>query len=303
MSRSFGWCHTTTLSTSLSLLLGACLPAEATERLGKSPHGAKDGCAACHESGTNGAVGAPKPILATCRSCHPDADMHPVGMKPKAVAIASGWPLEAGVVTCATCHVEPAHGGAAATLPSPWHRGGPYPNTTAFCSSCHDLSVYTRQSPHTKEKSRDPLGTTCTACHSTMPANGASPAEARTRVPADQSCTGCHEGMIHAGVTDHVGKSVSPAVRASLPPEVAVNTDGTIACWTCHEVHDGMTATHPMRRPLPDSLRSRALKEDWTAYGGASFLWPRSEADEDSAMLALSINDGALCRACHGEGP
>ena len=291
------------LSLSLSLLLAGCLSAEATERLGKSPHGAKDGCAACHVGVGAPGVGATKPIEATCRSCHPDADMHPVGMKPRTVKVAAGWPLEDGVVTCATCHAEPAHGGAAATLPSPWHRGGPYPTTTAFCASCHDIAAYSRQSPHTKEKTRDPKGATCTACHSGLPVTGAAPSASRTRVPADQSCTGCHEGQIHAGVVEHVGKSVSPAVRAALPPAVAVNADGTIACWTCHEVHDGVTATHPNRRVLADGLRSRALKEDWTAYAGSAYLWPRAEADEGSAMLALSIDDGALCQACHGEGP
>ena len=274
----------------LLALLGAALAGPA---LGQSPHGDPNACAACHAAPAAGqTVGAPLPIVATCRSCHPTADMHPVGMKPNKVQVAAGWPLEDGAVTCATCHAEPAHGGPAAALLAPYHRGGPYQNTLQFCNSCHDTAALTRSNPH--GAGRDPQSPTCTACHAGAPAAGAGPGEARTRLPVSEACTNCHPGPIHAGVPEHLGKSLSPAVRASLPPQIAVNNDGTIACWTCHEVHDGGAAGHPSNSPLASGLRALTR-----AGQDSGLLWP----DADPALLALPIDDGALCRACHGEGP
>ena len=64
---------------------------------------------------------------------------------------------------------------------------------------------------------------------------------------------------------------LSAKTRRLLP----LLADGTIACFTCHDVH-GAAA--------PAARGKRAH-------------------DGPDSMLALPAADGKLCRACHGRGP
>lgn len=283
----------------LLLALIGCAPAGAVESTVPNPHGQPDQCAACHVAGpTPTQAGPAKPIVATCRSCHPTADMHPVGMAPKVVHVHDGWPLEDGKVVCSTCHAEPAHGGEFAALSPPWHRGGPYPQITGLCYSCHEATDYTRKDPHHPQAARDPNDSTCSACHTAEPAPGATVDEANLRFPTADACRVCHEGEVHAGVVQHVGERVDPAGWEQPLPLAAGNK---IACWTCHEVHGG--ATEQMTRPAAaDAFHQLVLRRDWTHLTGPELLWPGSSEEGHPPMLALTVDDGALCRSCHGEG-
>lgn len=287
----------------LALTLGGGSEGVAAEAVAQSPHGAADGCLACHApGGSPSEPGAPLPIVETCRSCHPTADMHPVGMAPNKVAVAAGWPLEDGKVTCATCHAEPAHGGDAAALARPWHRGGPYPSVTRFCYACHVSENYEKVSPHTASKATDSRDASCAACHTGTPPAGAALAQARLRAGADKACTGtCHTEAPHAGSPEHLGRAVDPAVAAALPANMPLS-DGRIACFTCHEVH-GSTPPGAVdgRRSLSAGLRARALDSDWSALADAGVTWP--DGADPHGMLAAPASDGSLCRACHGAGP
>ncbi|MCB9688215.1 MAG: hypothetical protein H6738_17520 [Alphaproteobacteria bacterium] len=250
----------------------------ATQRLGESPHGAPDKCAACHAMGPEGQALAPLPVEATCRGCHPDADMHPVGMKPVRIAVHEGWPLEDGVVTCATCHAEP---GCEADRDEtrPWLRGGTPARKADFCYRCHESQAMQRQSPHLPAGATDPTQAGCPACHAARPEPGATVAESRLRVVAAETCTTCHPGAVHAGVAEHVGHHVN------RPPDPALPLlDGVIGCWTCHEVHAA-----PKDEPAPHGLAASLVGI------------PRDPGPE--ALLALPAADGSLCRACHGDGP
>jgi hypothetical protein len=251
------------------------------------PHGAPDGCPACHDradEGDEGAegVGAHRPATPTCLGCHPTADMHPVGVRAVTTAIPAGWPLEGGAVTCATCHVEPAHEGIDPELPRPWHREGPYPTTLALCARCHTLTEYVRVDPHHAASSVPRADGGCAACHTGMPAQGASAAESRLRTAPDRLCALCHEGPVHHGVSSHVG--------AAVPAEVAWPSwpEGRIACVTCHDVHGGVDGFHS-RSPLAGELRALA------GIGAAP------SAPGHPTLLVAPL-DG-LCSACHGVGP
>lgn len=291
----------------VAVLLGAGLALRGADGVAvasgpTNPHGDANGCTSCHAPGAApGEVGAALPVVQTCRGCHPTADMHPVGMAPNKIKVAQGWPLEDGKVTCATCHAEPAHGGEAAKLSAPWHRGGPYPSVTRFCYACHEAEGYTRTSPHRPEAGEDPTDSSCSACHSGTPAQGAAPEASRLRAGADKVCTGtCHSETLHAGAYEHMGKVVDPAVAAALPDDMPL-LGGAISCYTCHDVHDaGSTAAHAPST-LASGLQSRALAHDWSGLASSSVVLPG--ADEAGAMLATSAADGGLCRACHGAGP
>ncbi len=274
-----------------------------------NPHGSPDHCDSCHlplgpvpapGPGAPGlpieaapTVGAAMPIVATCRGCHPTADMHPVGMKPNKEKVPAGWPLEDGKVVCSTCHEEPAHGGKVNTV-APYHRGGPYPNKPDMCWQCHQRTTFDRSEPHHPATLRDSASPSCSACHAGYPTTGASVEKSRLRVDPHVTCTAtCHKGEIHSGVPEHLGKVVPDEVRAKLPPTIALPADGKIACFTCHEVHGDTAAAEP-RAP---SRLARELR----AYNVDVVTWPgEGPPTEQHVKLAT---DRALCKACHGEGP
>jgi hypothetical protein len=225
--------------------------------------------------------------------------MHPVGMAPTSVRVPDGWPLEQGLVTCATCHSEPAHGGAAATLPVPWHRGGPYERITGLCYQCHDVAQYTREDPHHPATSRDTADPTCSACHTGVPQTGVPAEAARLRLPTAEACVTCHAGDVHAGAAEHLGHTVDAGATTGL---VFVNGN-EIACWTCHEVHGTPAQRSSPDDAPPEAFRRLALANEWAAWAEPDLLWPGSSDAAHPPLLALPTNDDALCRACHGAGP
>lgn|GEM_PF-1711838 len=281
--------------------------------LGPSPHGDPGACAACHEKGNSlTEPGPPKPIIATCRGCHPTADMHPVGMSPRDVTVHAGWPLEDGKVTCATCHAEPAHGGEYAALPAPCHRGGPYKPIAQLCAQCHDISAFVRKNPHhpvTPRSSQDP---TCAACHTVPPVTDALPDDAKLRLKPTEVCSTCHKSDIHLGSVAHLEKQLTPAMRATLAGRLPLTDEDKIACWTCHEVHGDNSGGERRLRPIASALRSVALDKDWPELKDMTLSWPAAGAAADAdggdtqaapPLLALPDSNGALCSACHGDGP
>jgi hypothetical protein len=225
------------LAVALMLMVGIAFAGDAPR---PNPHGASDGCGSCHASAPEG-VGPPLPVVATCRGCHPTADMHPVDLVPTAVHVPDAFPLEGGRVVCSTCHAEPAHGGPA--LPPPYHRGGPYENPRDLCWSCHERAPFERTDPHRPLVPRDPTSPTCSACHTTAPVRGAAPEQARLRLAIADTCTAtCHLPTPHAGAAEHLGEIVDASVRSALPEGIALTGDGRIACFTCHEVHGDAVA-------------------------------------------------------------
>lgn len=270
--------------SALIAVLAVAIPltSGATQRLGESPHDRADRCQSCHTTTEAGAVGAPLPTLTNCLTCHPDADMHPVGMAPEHVPVPAGWPLEDGKVTCATCHAEPSCD-ASRERAAPWLRGGTPAKKVDFCYRCHEAKALTRKSPH-PAPNVDPGQAGCPACHSARPQTGASVAQSGLLSPPAEACATCHPGPAHVGVAEHVGAvqdiaALSPEAARALP----LGEGGVIGCWTCHDMH---IAPHPA---APTSKLAVAL-------GGA-------EADPHEALLALPVGDGSLCKACHGEGP
>lgn len=249
-----------------------------------SPHDRPDACLVCHDATASGGVGAPKPSIPTCTACHASEarDMHAVGALPTAdVTVPKGWPLEDGRITCATCHAEPSCD-AARSKAVPYHRGGPYATAQTFCFECHHQEDFGRSDPH--HPAPGDLGT-CTACHVRPPKEGASPADSDLRVKPGEVCVFCHGADGHLGTATHLGKHADTA----LPTD-----DGAIACWTCHDVHTA-PAAHPQRpRPGADVIRGLA---GWGA------LERQAPEPGHPPMLARPLDDGALCAACHGEGP
>ncbi len=127
-----------------------------------------------------------------------------------------------------------------------------------------------RAFPHNATSPRDPEQASCKACHGAVPATGTPPSEVSLHLGPEGTCTMCHREPKHVGADEHLNVVVPESVRGSLPDEVALLEGGRIACFSCHEPHDGLLA--PVEGELP-------------------------------VMVSLPARDGALCRACHGAGP
>jgi len=267
-----------------------------------NPHGDPNACGACHDPATDGsASGAVRPIVKNCRSCHPTADMHPVGVAPTAQVIPEGWPLENGLVVCSTCHGEPAHQDFTNNQP-PYHRGGPYEVLSDLCYTCHDRGGYNRSDPHHPESSRSNGDPTCAACHSGPPDAGASPENARLRYASNRVCVTCHVSSVHLGAPMHLGAVLAPDRAAKLPASMAL-LNGEIMCWTCHEVHDSAKEPTGHQRTVAQGLHARILASDWDNLEGEAVTWPGDGDPAHPRLLADSVTDGALCMHCHGRGP
>lgn len=272
----------------LALLLVLLVPtARAVElkALGTNPHAVADACSACHDPGTP--AGPARPVVANCLTCHPTEDHHPVSVPPGDIKVAEGWPLENGKMTCSTCHDEhpPDEQRTHRQL-----RGGHPATVKEFCYRCHESSTATnRQSPHPDDGNPAADGS-CSACHSGRPEAGVSPAESRLRLEPTRVCLVCHEGEVHTGTKAHLGKQLLHPLDPAIAREFPLTAEGTIACWTCHDVHNSATNAPRAPRRLADALAKMVR-------GG------HVDAPRTTSLLALPGADGSLCRACHGDGP
>ena len=270
-----------------------------------NPHDSADGCLSCHEAGETAEVPGPAlPSTPTCEGCHPDVEMHAVGEAPRTTSTPEGWPLEDGVLACATCHAEPSCD-ADRPKQAPWNRGGPYTDESTMCWQCHVRSDYERSDPHHPEVKRDPQDTTCQVCHNTVPAAGAAPADSQLRLKdGGDLCGFCHEEERHSGADVHMGATVE-----TLDPEaaafVALDGEGKIACWTCHEVHGDEAESRESKpgKPVGDAIRARLRANDWEGLLPADVVWPGTAVREDHPSMLGLAGDGPLCSACHGDGP
>lgn len=128
-----------------------------------------------------------------------------------------------------------------------------------------------------------------------------------------ETCTDCHDLTVHSGAAEHLRVNAD-SVKAHLPVkgegviELPLAENGKIYCGTCHLFHDPRVDDV---RPVPARLLSAspiaaairaATAARWaklaTQYGqaeaGASF------AHDSTATLRLPIDEGQLCRHCHG---
>jgi len=287
----------------LPLLLVAWAVGSARAEAPTNPHGAADACGSCHlPAQGEAAIGAAREVAASCYTCHPEETHHPMEMPPTAeIGPPADWPLEGGKVVCTTCHVEPSHAGLA-DAPKPYFRGGPYAVPTDFCYSCHDKSrmASASTSPHAAQAPYAEGDPTCGACHVGVPARGAAPEQAQLRLDPAKACDTCHPSAPHLGAAEHMGRAVPDEARAGLPPEMPL-AGAAIACWTCHEVHDGQVAGAVGESPFAQGLHASLVAGGWADIP-TDAIFPGTPS-EHSPMLARPLEKGALCEACHGDGP
>jgi hypothetical protein len=131
-----------------------------------------------------------------------------------------------------------------------------------------------------------------------------------------ETCTLCHAETLHAGAYLHLHaspdklKRLLSAGHEEEKPELPKAEDGGIFCGTCHLFHDArLSEDKPlaMRRPPTafDKTVQNAIEAQWPVIAkkydaekaDASFATKATKA------LRLPVDDGTLCRHCHGSAP
>jgi hypothetical protein len=128
-----------------------------------------------------------------------------------------------------------------------------------------------------------------------------------------ETCTLCHATTIHSGAAEHLAAAPASVARL-LPkeqpiPALPLREDGGIFCGTCHLFHDPAVGGEqllpkgwmPPASGVPEAVRY-ALTAQWdrvahkydASDAGAKF------ATQGTRALRLPVNDGSLCRRCHG---
>lgn len=135
--------------------------------------------------------------------------------------------------------------------------------------------------------------------------------------PKSELCKMCHSPTIHAGAARHLEASpeqlaqvVSPKKPGEL--DLPLTEENGIFCGTCHVFHDPRVSGEqaldqrwlPPTTGLPEAVRN-ALVAQW---GRSASKYGESEpgvkfSTRGTRNLRFPINDGSLCRRCHGTLP
>lgn len=160
-------------------------------------------------------------------------------------------------------------------------------------------------SPHVALQSDGELNMeTCGACHTDDLSLERSKLE---------TCTLCHSDTPHAGAHEHVTANAA-AVEAALKtqpkegPTLPLGDDGRMYCGTCHLFHDPkvdeLEALPPLWVPPDHGLSGtvrQAVIDRWATLGAkAGEKEPLGKLDKGTRYLRLPVNQGQLCRQCHG---
>ena len=164
-------------------------------------------------------------------------------------------------------------------------------------------------SPHHMTKSDGELNMEiCGACHTEDMSLQRSKLE---------TCTLCHAQTAHAGANEHVTASAS-AVKKALEtqpkdgPALPLAEDGRMYCGTCHFFHDPKVMDeHWLAQSWlpPDSGVSGSIRlgvlDRWAAMAAKSDdKAPLGQfAEKGTRLLRLPVDQGQLCRQCHGVLP
>jgi hypothetical protein len=295
----------------LGALLGAA-PGEHEE----SPHGSPTGCASCHETVVPGTpveaiVYTHGTLDETCLHCH-EFGPHDVGMEPypggdeadEYAKLPADWPLWNGVVSCLTCHDEPACDGKELAPDNVrFYRGGAAASIGEFCARCHTVEQWQSYNPHEVMEERPGLTSVCEFCHQSATVTEADMDD--LMVAAPRMCAGCHrEEAIHASAPEHLvtldAAGITRAADAGLPLD-----QGKVYCGTCHDPHPagsieanedrvGRVGQPMMPADWADTVLAPAY-ESRSAQQGLVITPLTTEPD----YLRHPLTGGELCKVCH----
>lgn len=238
-----------------------------------------------------------------CDRCHTLDPLfsHPVGMAPS-MPLPAQFPLEHGLMTCATCHAVDltTHPLTTSTTAAPRHstlreshkslRSSPgFDSTNSFCIQCHQKPAFTSHG-------RDKIA-------------GSSTPEAAPPGPISGSRSG-DPSHASAPIRAHLEGADRAAVARALSTSTDRNRSGRFATpdsesAACMECHDGVTATDAGHTPVAPSDRQPQTLADGHAVG---FPYTGRATDPDASALAhpsrvdprIRFFDRSIgCGSCH----
>lgn len=217
-----------------------------------NPHWSAEDCGACHAMvDLRPTPIAPEKVDALCLSCHDGkaagAEAHPIGRLASGPGLATpaAWPLNAGRLTCLTCHDILRHCEAGARRPAEnpaLVRGFDPSDRTASCRHCHTSAEPWRVNPHRQlTAAGDVDADSCTLCHNAKPeppADGRRPGQPDLRLSGSALCLTCHARHWDYAPGGHVDRLVSARMRDRLAGRRLLPlSDERVACYTCHNPH------------------------------------------------------------------
>lgn len=131
-----------------------------------------------------------------------------------------------------------------------------------------------------------------------------------------ETCTFCHGSAPHSGAAEHLRLEPARVAQAlAARPKDAVSLplseERRIWCGTCHLYHDPSLGEPwltsgwvPPETGLSGAVRG-SVTARWDAIASAhgSKQVGASFAHRGTRQLRLPVDDGSLCRHCHGSGP
>ena len=176
-------------------------------------------------------------------------------------------------------------------------------------ASCGALQAQEGDSPHSMVKPNGEADSDkCGVCHE---------ADFSLSRSKRETCTLCHAETLHAGAYTHLHaapdklKQLLSAAQEEKP-ELPKAEDGGIFCGTCHLFHDPRLSED---KPLATRRDSTTIPFDTAVQKAIEAQWPviaqKYDAEKAGASfgtkatraLRLPVDDGTLCRHCHGSAP
>ena len=132
-----------------------------------------------------------------------------------------------------------------------------------------------------------------------------------------ETCTLCHGETPHSGAAEHLRLEAVRVKQAFAGKKdeggvtLPLTDDGRIWCGTCHLFHDPSlgeawlpTGWVPPDSGLPKAVRDGVTRR-WDALAAAhgQSKVDASFAAKGTRQLRLPVEDGTLCKQCHGSMP
>ena len=132
-----------------------------------------------------------------------------------------------------------------------------------------------------------------------------------------ETCTLCHATTVHGGSNEHLQAAPASVAQAlAVKPDdkvkLPLTDDGHIWCGTCHVFHDPSISDPPWlsqgwvppRTGLSEAVRTGVQTRSQQLAERSGEQKPEvTFADKGTRALRLPVNDGTLCKRCHGNRP
>ncbi len=227
-----------------------------------------------------------------CNWCHETKEargnIHPIGIVPtirEGLRIPKEFPLQAGRLTCMTCHnarIQEKNDKKTQELNENFLIGFPYKDKNEMCFKCHIRKNFNKINAHDQISDEGEISEeNCVYCHTSRPDRKVEGMDYIDPTIEDLTylCIRCHDESVHPAKVNHLLKMPEEKLRRKHQYESVSNVlypldaRGRIFCGTCHNVHE-----------------SGIVKSNRASKGS-----------DVSQRIRLPLLKGELCLVCHNK--